>query len=424
MVTTAVPSDIEAEEGLLGAMLLSGDAAAKAIDLAQSADFYRPAHGHLFAAMDSLHRRGEAIDAVTVMDELTRFGLADTIEPSIFVSLQANTPSIANAMQYAEIVVRHASARRVLAITQEATQRLYAYADPYDLVDELQGELKSVDLPASIEHQRARTLDEIVIDAQHESSSPWVVPGVVRSDWRVVVVGEEGSGKSVMLKQVAACTAQGVHPFRLREIAPARVLLVDLENPVAAIAETGETLVTLLRRKRGEHYRPDNLRIYERPAGVDLRGRHDRMELEREIQIQKPALVCIGPAYKMLNRRDGESHEEATEPVLRILDDMRTRHGFALIIEHHAPQGATGARRTLRPYGSQRWLAWPEMGITMRCEENEPWRYTLGRFRGDRLKADWPTELERSDRRPPSTAAPWPWIGRFETAQPSLEEPF
>ena len=64
------PHDVEAEESLLGAMLLSNDAASVGIEKCSSADFYKPAHGHIFGAIQALMERGEAIDAVTVTDEL------------------------------------------------------------------------------------------------------------------------------------------------------------------------------------------------------------------------------------------------------------------------------------------------------------------------------------------------------------------
>jgi replicative DNA helicase len=415
---TAVPNDLEAEESLLGAMLLSQAATERAVELVQAADFYKPAHGHIFAAMDSLYRSGRKIDAVTVVDELRSFGLLDSIgDPSIFVSLQANTPSIANAIEYAQIVVRHSTGRRMMQLAGEATNRLAEYADPYEMAEQLKDGIANIDFPVTMDHQEAMTLDDVIADA--DEMAPWVIPGIIRIDWRIVIVAGEGSGKSTLLRQIAACAAQGIHPFRVNsDIPPVRVLIVDLENPAAAIAETGATLVNLCRRRRGDAYVADRLKVFRRQGGLDIRSRHDRTELEREISLHQPALLVIGPGYKLIHRRDGrggrESHEEATEPVFEILDDLRTRHGFALMIEHHAPKGDP-RNRALTPYGSQRWMAIPEMGITM-AQDNEPWRYTLARFRGDRLKSDWPVELHRSDRMH-HTGEPWPWVGRWDSAQ-------
>ena len=83
-------------------MLLSSDATAAAVEICSAGDFYKPAHGSIFGAIVGLFERGEPVDAVTVTDELRRSSLLDVVaDPALLVSLQANTPSIANAVHYA-----------------------------------------------------------------------------------------------------------------------------------------------------------------------------------------------------------------------------------------------------------------------------------------------------------------------------------
>src|SRR3989442_13160341 len=73
------PHNIEAEESLLGAMLLSKDAIASAVETVSPEDFYKPAHGHLFEAIQSLYGRGEPVDPVTVAEELRRADLPEAL---------------------------------------------------------------------------------------------------------------------------------------------------------------------------------------------------------------------------------------------------------------------------------------------------------------------------------------------------------
>ena len=87
-----------------------------------------------------------------------------------------------------------------------------------------------------------------------------------------------------------------------------------------------------------------------------------------------------------------------------LVDDLRTRYGFALMLEHHAPQAHQGTR-DLRPFGSQRWLAWPELGYGL-SQKKESTGLDIRRFRGDRLNNDWPAELVRG--------TTWPWMGRWD----------
>jgi replicative DNA helicase len=126
------PHDLEAEESLLGAMLLSADATSVAIEICGAEDFYKPAHGHIFSAIVHLYERGEAIDAVTVSDELKRMGRTEITEDAgLLISLQANTPSTANARQYANIVEELSLLRRLIGVAAEVSE--LGYSMPEDV---------------------------------------------------------------------------------------------------------------------------------------------------------------------------------------------------------------------------------------------------------------------------------------------------
>ena len=124
------PHDLQAEESLLGAMLLSRDAIASAVESCRTDDFYRPAHGHIFEAICSLYAQGEPADPVTVSDELKR---ADLLEAAggtgNLIGLQANTPAIANAARYARIVQEHALLRRLISVAGEIAEMGYSLPD-------------------------------------------------------------------------------------------------------------------------------------------------------------------------------------------------------------------------------------------------------------------------------------------------------
>src|SRR5580700_4521678 len=128
------PHDLDAEESLLGAMLLSRDATASAIEFCTSEDFYKPSHAHIFGAITSLYTRGEAADPVTVADELRRSGLLEAVgDPSVLISLQINTPSTANAGYYAKIVEEHALLRRLVTVAGEIAE--LGYSVPEDVTE-------------------------------------------------------------------------------------------------------------------------------------------------------------------------------------------------------------------------------------------------------------------------------------------------
>ena len=355
----AVPHDLDAERSIVGGCLAFPDSIAALIATLAPSDFYDKGLARLWAAIGELYRAGASVDHVTIADAYSRHGWDH--DPGLLIDLMSQ--GLRPLAEHVEIVRRHSNGRRLMALATGARSEIESGADPREIAEHLRTELGMLDDPGLDGSQQARTLDDVIACA--DDVAPFVIPGLLRQDWRAIVVAAEGGGKSTLLRQIAACSAQGIHPLRFEPMPPIRVLLVDLENPAAAIAETGMRLVEQLQRTVGDRYDARQLRVFMRPGGIDIRGRHDRAELEREIAAHRPELVVVGPVYKMFQRRERESHEEATEPVLRILDDLRSRHGFALLMEHHAPQGFGGTRE-IRPYGSQRWMAWPELGIGLR----------------------------------------------------------
>ncbi|MSV99160.1 MAG: replicative DNA helicase [Actinobacteria bacterium] len=127
------PHDLDAEESLLGAMLLSTDAISIALEICEADDFYKPTHGNLFAAISHLYERGEPVDAVTVTDELRRTLDPDLVgDPADLVALQGLTPSVANAQHYASIVAELALLRRLVVAASEISD--LAYSAPTDVI--------------------------------------------------------------------------------------------------------------------------------------------------------------------------------------------------------------------------------------------------------------------------------------------------
>ncbi|MGH8974284.1 MAG: replicative DNA helicase [Acidimicrobiia bacterium] len=125
------PHNLEAEESLLGAMLLSKDAIAAALEApVRSEDFYKPVHGHLFEAIQSLYTAGQPVDPVTVAEELRRADLLDAVGgKGAVLSIMAGTPAAANAAHYARIVEEHALLRRLIGVASEISEMGYEMPD-------------------------------------------------------------------------------------------------------------------------------------------------------------------------------------------------------------------------------------------------------------------------------------------------------
>ncbi|MFP5225449.1 MAG: replicative DNA helicase [Actinomycetota bacterium] len=129
------PHDLDAEESVLGAMLLSRTACSEVLETLRSGDdFYRPTHGKIFDAIRDLFARGEAVDAVTVVDELRRRGDLEQVggAPYLHTLLQA-TPTAANALHYARIVGSHATLRRLIDAGTQIAQEAFDVPEDVDM---------------------------------------------------------------------------------------------------------------------------------------------------------------------------------------------------------------------------------------------------------------------------------------------------
>ncbi|GHJ40227.1 hypothetical protein Sm713_58360 [Streptomyces sp. TS71-3] len=140
------PQDPEAEQSVLGGMLLSKDAIADVVEVLKGRDFYRPAHETVFQAILDLYAKGEPADPITVAAELTRRGEITRVGGAAYLhSLVQTVPTAANAEYYAEIVRERAVLRRLVEAGTRITQMGYAAdGDVDEIVNGAQAEIYAV----------------------------------------------------------------------------------------------------------------------------------------------------------------------------------------------------------------------------------------------------------------------------------------
>lgn len=124
------PHDLVSEMSLLGAMLLSRDAIADALEILTPDDFYKPAHSHIFEEIAALDSAGDPADIATVAERLTRAGLLQAVGgPAYLLELQGSTPATSNASRYARTVAELAQLRRIIGAAGEIAELGYSLPD-------------------------------------------------------------------------------------------------------------------------------------------------------------------------------------------------------------------------------------------------------------------------------------------------------
>ena len=125
-----LPHSIEAEEALLGSILIDGEAMAYVTPIVSAEEFYRERNLLIFDAATALFQRGAAIDHATLVVELARTERLDAIGGASYLShLAAITPTSVHAEDYAEIVARTALMRRLIAAAARISELGYNDTD-------------------------------------------------------------------------------------------------------------------------------------------------------------------------------------------------------------------------------------------------------------------------------------------------------
>lgn len=147
------PHHLEAEESLLGAMLLSRDAIDAAVEHRVNAgDFYKLAHQSIFQAIIRLAADGEPVDPVTV--DVALGDLSEAVGGrKALLRLQASTPASANAHAYARTIAEDALGRKYLALAGDLTDAVYTGGDVGRILEQLEAPIaatstwRPVDVP-------------------------------------------------------------------------------------------------------------------------------------------------------------------------------------------------------------------------------------------------------------------------------------
>ena len=131
----SLPHKLEAERCVLGSILIHNDAFNSAAELLDADDFFRDAHRRVFDRMVDLNERGEAIDLVTLKDELGRAGDLDAVGgPAYVAGLVDGVPRSTHVEHYARIVKEKATLRNLIFSANQILDTAYSGEDEADTV--------------------------------------------------------------------------------------------------------------------------------------------------------------------------------------------------------------------------------------------------------------------------------------------------
>ncbi|NWG73757.1 MAG: replicative DNA helicase, partial [Rubrivivax sp.] len=160
------PHSIEAEQSVLGGLLLDNGAWDRAADLLRDGDFYRYEHRVIYAAIGALVSAGKPADVITVYEQLQNLGKADDCGGLAYLNaLATSVPSAANLRRYAEIVRERAILRKLIEASDEIATNAF---NPQgravsQILDEAEGRIFKIGEEGSRSQQGFQTMDKLVM---------------------------------------------------------------------------------------------------------------------------------------------------------------------------------------------------------------------------------------------------------------------
>lgn len=335
------PHDLVAEASVLGAMLLSRTAIADVVEILDAEHFYRPANGHIYAAILALYGSGQPVDAVTVANELTAAGLLDAIGGTkVLFSLQGEVPAVSNAGAYARIVEEKALLRRTIDVSNVIADMAYSTPDDVSkMIDEAEalmyevGQRRLTGTTYEIRDLLSENLDKLEMLYEKGDAVTGLPTGFVDLDRLMaglqpsamyVVGARPGMGKTAFLLGLATHAAKTGFP----------VLLFSLEMSSLELSQRilcSEAKVDSTRIKTGNLHEDDWTRIaqatgtlHDAPIYIDDHPQTSVMEIRAKARRLKSSignlgLVAVDYVQLMSGRASAENRQQEVSEISRNL---------------------------------------------------------------------------------------------------------
>lgn len=220
LIKRVLPHSVEAEQSVIGSMIMDREAIMAASEIIQSEDFYQHQYGILFEAMLELYNEGKPVDLITLQDRLKEKDVPPEISSLEFVRDLLNmVPTSANVKYYAGIVKEKAMFRKLIKVNEEIANSCYLAKEPLEGIME-ETERKIFDLVqrrntgayVPIKKIVLNALDKIEIASKNKGSVTGLPTGFVDLDYKtsgfqpsdlILVAARPSMGKTAFVLNVA-----------------------------------------------------------------------------------------------------------------------------------------------------------------------------------------------------------------------------
>ena len=220
LLKRVMPHSIEAEQSVIGAMIMDRDAVTVASEMLSVDDFYQKQYGILFEAMTELYSEGKPIDLITLQNRLKEKDVPPEVSSLEFVRDMITTvPTSANVKYYAEIVSEKAMLRRLIKVNEEIAAACYAGKDRVeDIMEDTEKKIfqvlqrKGNDEFVPIKEVVLNALDKIEAASRSKGSVTGLATGFIDLDYKtsgmqpsdlILIAARPSMGKTAFVLNIA-----------------------------------------------------------------------------------------------------------------------------------------------------------------------------------------------------------------------------
>jgi DnaB helicase-like protein/AAA domain-containing protein len=329
-IERTLPHNAEAERVLLGAVLLDNHALEAAKQTLAPVDFFLTQHRKVFQSMIELAEKQQAIDVITLMEDLTRRGELESAGGVAYLSQLADgLPKVTNAGHYARIVADNALRRNVIYAARNIEERAFAIDDTGALVGNALEQFSGLKLASDPAGWRS------MFDGfeEFEDAGPlsFAIRGFVQNDAATMIGGLAGDGKTLTLLSIAKAllVGKGSKLWDLFEVEE------DGARVVYLIPESARRPFAHRLRLFGiyPYLAPDNERLLVRTLS---KGPTPSLADARILHAAKNAHVILDTAVRF-----GEGDENDVDDNRTLANDifaLLAAGARSVIAAHHAPK--------------------------------------------------------------------------------------
>lgn len=337
------PQNLEAEQSVLGSMLLAKEAIDEVTDLLSAQDFYRDSHRYIFEAILSLYAKQEPVDLITLAEELKSQGLLEKVGGASYLALLASmVPTAANARYYAQIVAEKSLLRSLISACTSVIQQCYeAGEEAAALLDEAEklilqvSERRRFDGFTHVKPIILEVIDQLDMLAKHKTGVTGIptfealdryLSGLHKSDL-IICAARPGMGKTAFCLNIAQKAAMKSNiPVAIFSLEMSKDQLTQRLLSAEAMVDQSKLRSGFLTPEDWQRVTLAAAKLAEAPIYIDdtpgitvmeMRAKSRRLKVEKDL-----GLVIVDYLQLMQSHRRVENRQQEISEISRSLKSL------------------------------------------------------------------------------------------------------